>query len=243
MKRSSTGRELTREEVGYLRHTSASITYLQHCPKALHTNSGIRYERYKGATTYESFLALGGTLADFKYDYARSYVTLDAGEAAALEGFYEWAGSSSSSDSSAKVPRPPKPAKPAATADGASATPLPEQPPRKRLRSVPPAKPLASGAPPFAGHVSPLARPLLQLTGPQVTAGQLRAACVEPSQPALLRGVASAAALACCASVGALRAALGPEALARDVEVAVAPRGGTFFGDDLRREVPSFSFA
>jgi hypothetical protein len=241
MKRSLPGRELSREEVAYLRHKNRGIAYLQLCPKAASSNSGIRYEGYKSATSFEAFLAQGGTLADFKYDYARKYVTLNAGETDALEGFREWV----VNYAPVKAPRAPKPPKPAtatnrgagAEQEGSSAVPLPEQPPRKRLRSVHSSKALANDAPPaFSGCVEPLAHPVLEFEGP-VTLNQLRTECIEPSQPALLRGAASDTALACCASVSALRAALGPEALSSEVEVAVAPRGGTFFGDDLRREV------
>ena len=240
MKRSLPGRELSREEVAYLRHTNAGIAYLQLCPKAASSNSGIRYEGYKSATTFEAFLSQGGTLADFKYDYARKYVTLNAGETGAFDGFRDWV----VNYAPIKAPKAPKASKPAAgsggacvVVEGSSAEPLPEQPPRKRLRSVHPSKALASVAPPaFSGGVEPLARPLLDFHCP-VTANQLRAECIDPSQPAILRGAASESAQACCASVSALRASLGPESLSSEVEVAVAPRGGTFFGDDLRREV------
>jgi hypothetical protein len=36
-----------------------------------------RYEAYKAATSIAEYYQLGGNIADFKYDYARSYVTVD----------------------------------------------------------------------------------------------------------------------------------------------------------------------
>lgn len=36
-----------------------------------------RFERYKPATTIAEYLKLGGTHADFRYDFARAYISVD----------------------------------------------------------------------------------------------------------------------------------------------------------------------
>ena len=46
----------------------------QHNPKR--GQSQIRYERYKAATTYGEYLALGGTAADLRHDVPRGFVRI-----------------------------------------------------------------------------------------------------------------------------------------------------------------------
>ena len=68
------------------------------------------------------------------------------------------------------------------------------------------------------------------------------ARCVVASIPAILANVVPEKALALGSAEGlrqALRSAGGESSLDRAVEVAVTDRGGTFFGDDLRREATS----
>jgi len=63
--------------------------------------------------------------------------------------------------------------------------------------------------------------------------------CVVPALPALLKGVVSEAACAVAAPPALREALRAAGALTREVEVAVADRGGVFFGDDFRREASS----
>ncbi|KAH8066213.1 hypothetical protein JL722_630 [Aureococcus anophagefferens] len=51
------------------------IAYDQENPKRPGTNSHFRYEAYKRATSGAAFLALGGTVADLRYDLGRGFVT------------------------------------------------------------------------------------------------------------------------------------------------------------------------
>ena len=54
------------------------IAYDQENPKRPGTNSHFRYEAYKRATSGAAFLALGGTLADLRYDLGRGFVVAGA---------------------------------------------------------------------------------------------------------------------------------------------------------------------
>ena len=46
-------------------------------PKLAGSKSFERYERYKPATTYDEFLRLGGSRADFVNDRERGYITAE----------------------------------------------------------------------------------------------------------------------------------------------------------------------
>ena len=46
-------------------------------PKLAGSKSYERYERYKAATTYDEFLRLGGSRADFVNDRERGHITAD----------------------------------------------------------------------------------------------------------------------------------------------------------------------
>ena len=54
------------------------IAYDQENPKRPGTSSHFRYEGYKRATSGAAFLALGGTLADLRYDLGRGFVVAGA---------------------------------------------------------------------------------------------------------------------------------------------------------------------
>lgn len=144
-------RELTKDEVVFLKKSNAKLSFCDVNPKTKNSKSWHRFEGYKPASTMKEYFVLGGNILDFKYDFSRGFVVIDED---ALTGFVQPANSTSHSTSRQK--------------QGAE---FDEKPKRKRIRGAswhPVARPS------FTGTMSPESIILADLNRPTTEEFQTR---------------------------------------------------------------------
>jgi hypothetical protein len=145
-------RELSKDEMLHLRRINSNIKFCPSNPKVKNSKSWHRFEKYKQASTMEEYFALGGNVLDFKYDCARGFVVIEAGDDA-FEGFV-------APVSSERVCNKGKNARHTQEAE------FDEKPRRKRMRGVS-ARP--TGRQSFLGSISPQTASLIELCSPSFT--------------------------------------------------------------------------